>query len=259
MQSQGHECIDISPPSPCLGLQIASNLLSSDGCRTFLSYFRTGETNDPGAQQLSLYMKIPRPIKYLYYLWVKYFLRDEIWASLLADWHRKSSFEQWKWVAKREAYKAQWHQWWNNQDFDFLVTPVNAMPAVPHKGMKDAVSSCGYTFLFNLVSYFGIHGVSSTAETMINRSQLDYTCGVIPVTKVDSSLDQLPSTFLFDMLNGVAKGAYSQYDADAMDGLPVAVQIVGRRLEEEKVLASMERVEDALEQTGGKYRPLEIE
>jgi Asp-tRNA(Asn)/Glu-tRNA(Gln) amidotransferase A subunit family amidase len=47
-------------------------------------------------------------------------------------------------------------------------------------------------------------------------------------------------------LNGVAKGAYMHYDADKMHGLPVAVQIVGKRLEEEKVLAAMQRLEDAL-------------
>ncbi|KAL9124914.1 MAG: hypothetical protein Q9217_005807 [Psora testacea] len=226
MHSQGHDCIDISPPSPYLALQIASNLISSDGCRTFLSYFRSGEANDPGARQLSLYMKTPRPIKYLYYLWVKYVRQDEIWAGLLAEWHEKSSFEQWRWVAKREAYKALWHEWWNDQELDFLVTPVNATPAVPHKGMKEA---------------------------------LDYTCGILPVTKVDKTIDQLPGTFQFSKLSAVAKGAYTHYDADAMHGLPVAVQIVGRRLEEEKVLAIMERVEDALDETGGKYELLGID
>ena len=35
---------------------------------------------------------------------------------------------------------------------DVMLTPPNATPAVPHGGMHDAVSSCGYTFLFNLVS-----------------------------------------------------------------------------------------------------------
>lgn len=44
-----------------------------------------------------------------------------------------------------------------------------------------------------------------------------------------------------------------------MHGLPVAVQIVGQRLQEEQVLAFMERVEDALEKTGGKYDLLDIE
>ena len=151
LQSQGHECTDISPPSPYHALQIASKLLSSDGCHTFLSYFRTGETNDPGARQLSFYMKIPRAFKYFYYLWVKYVQRDEVWAGLLAQWHEESSFGQWKWVARREAYKASWHEWWNDQALDALVTSVNATPAVPHKGMKKAISSCGYTFMFNLV------------------------------------------------------------------------------------------------------------
>ena len=152
LQAQGHECIDVTPPSPYLALQIASILLNSDGCRTFLSFFRTGETNDPGAQQMSYYMKIPRPLKYLYYLWVKYVRQDKIWAGLLENFYETSCYEQWKWVAKREAYKAMWHEWLKEQELDFLVTPVNATPAVPHQGMKEAVSSCGYTFLFNLVS-----------------------------------------------------------------------------------------------------------
>ena len=152
LRSQGHDCVDISPPSPYLALQIASSLLNSDGCRTFLSFFRTGETNDPGARQMSLYMRLPRFLKYLHFLWVKYVRRDAVWAGLLENWHAKSSFEQWKLVSKRESYKATWHEWWNREEYDFLLTPVNATPAVPHKGMKEAVSSCGYTFLFNLVS-----------------------------------------------------------------------------------------------------------
>jgi len=60
-------------------------------------------------------------------------------------------------------------------------------------------------------------------------------------------------------LNGVAKGAYKHYNADEMHGLPVAIQVVGQRLQEEKVLAIMERVESALEIHGGKYTLLEIE
>jgi Asp-tRNA(Asn)/Glu-tRNA(Gln) amidotransferase A subunit family amidase len=58
-------------------------------------------------------------------------------------------------------------------------------------------------------------------------------------------------------LNGVAKGAYMHYDADKMHGLPVAVQIVGKRLEEEKVLAAMQRLEDALGDE--KYQLMEID
>lgn len=76
--------------------------------------------------------------------------------------------------------------------------------------------------------------------------QLDYTAGVMPITHVDKTLDKLPAGFNIKKLNGIAQGAYKHYDAEKMHGLPVGVQVVGRRLEEEKVLAIMQRIEDAL-------------
>lgn len=88
---------------------------------------------------------------------------------------------------------------------------------------------------------------------------MDYTAGIIPVTHVDPTLDQLPASFSIKKLNGVAQGAYKHYDATKMAGLPVGVQVVGRRLEEEKVLAVMERVEEALDRHGGRYQLLEVD
>ena len=79
----------------------------------------------------------------------------------------------------------------------------------------------------------------------------------MPITHVDKSLDQLPPDFSWRKLNGVAQGAYKLYDATAMHGLPVAVQVVGQRLEEEKVLAVMKRIEDCL--ADDKYQLLEID
>ena len=241
LSSAGHTITPIQPPPPSAALKIASALLNSDGCRTFLSFFRTGERNDPGAARMSFYMSLPRPLKYLHYLYTKYIRRDAYWADLLYEFRERSAYEQWKLVARREAYKAEWHAWWQDEanKFDFIVTPPNATPAVPHGGMKDAVSSCGYTFLFNL---------------------LDYSCGVVPVTKVDRRKDALPEGFSMRGMNGVAKGAYKHYDAEAMHGLPVGVQVVGQRLQEEKVLAAMERVEECLEASEwGKYELLAIE
>ena len=81
----------------------------------------------------------------------------------------------------------------------------------------------------------------------------------MPITHVNKVLDKLPASFQFRKLNGVAKGAYQHYDAEEMDGLPVAVQVVGQRLQEEKVLAIMERIEEALVEMGGKYDLLKIE
>jgi Asp-tRNA(Asn)/Glu-tRNA(Gln) amidotransferase A subunit family amidase len=89
--------------------------------------------------------------------------------------------------------------------------------------------------------------------------KLDYTAGILPVTHVNRTLDQLPISFNFKKLNGVAKGAYKHYDAIKMEGLPVGVQVVGQRLQEEKVLALMARCEDALEKNGVKYDLLEVD
>lgn len=77
------------------------------------------------------------------------------------------------------------------------------------------------------------------------------------MTHVDKALDKFSPDFSIKKLNGVAQGAYKLYDAEAMHGLPVGVQIVGRRLEEEKVLAIMKTVEDAL--GDDKYSLLDID
>ncbi|KAI4105968.1 MAG: hypothetical protein L6R37_002429 [Teloschistes peruensis] len=243
LSSAGHTIIPLTPPplaTPANALVLASSLLNTDGCRTFLSFFRTGEWNDPGAAQLAFYASLPRPVKYLHYLWVKYVRRDAYWAELLQEFRERSAYEQWKLVSRREAFRAEWFEWWDREDVDVdvILCPPNATPAIPHGGMKDAVSSCGYTFLWNL---------------------LDYTAGVLPVTHVDAKLDALPEGFSVRGMNGVARGAYKHYDAASMEGLPVGVQVVGRRLEEEKVLAVLERVVGCLEESGEKFPLLQIE
>ncbi|KAF4552555.1 Amidase-like protein 13 [Elsinoe fawcettii] len=291
LQSAGHEVVELSPPAnatPYEGLVLASQLLNADGTKSFRSLFRSGESTDPGAGQMEFIMTMPSPIRYLYYLYVRYIRRDPIWAGLIRVFSPKSAYQNWVLVAQRETYKAKWFDWWTSIVFpstssstatltdtvngsrssdsdspplssatsfatlsdetkhfasekekngddgymDAFLTVPNATPAVPHNGMKEAVSSCGYTFLFNM---------------------LDYACGIVPVTRVDPAKDALPSDFSLSKLNGVAKGAYKLYDARKMAGLPVGVQIVGKRLEEEKVLAIMQQVEDALEKQGQKY------
>lgn len=57
--------------------------------------------------------------------------------------------------------------------------------------------------------------------------------------------------------NTIEKDAYVGYDADHMHGLPVGVQVVGRRLEEEKVLEGMKIIEALLRQGGSAYTLLE--
>jgi len=87
--------------------------------------------------------------------------------------------------------------------------------------------------------------------------KLDYTAGVVPVTSVDKDLDALPEGFMrsdqYTSFTAVAKTAYTVYDAEKMHGLPLGVQIVGRRLEEEKVFEGMQIIESALREQGSVF------
>lgn len=85
--------------------------------------------------------------------------------------------------------------------------------------------------------------------------QLDYSAGVLPITHVDRTLDTL--TKPIKARNTIEKDAYLGYDADHMHGLPVGVQVVGRRLEEEKVLEGMKIIEALLKKGGNAYTLLE--
>ena len=154
LAAEGHEVAALGDDVPDMyeGLRMASLLLNADGCQMFESFRRPGEWLDAGAAQMSWLARLSSPLRYLYYLWVRYVRRDPVWAGLVRHFRAQSAFENWKLVKQREAYRASWAHWWDGKAFDVILTPPNATPAVPHDGMHDAVSSCGYTFLFNLVS-----------------------------------------------------------------------------------------------------------
>lgn len=45
-------------------------------------------------------------------LWVKYTQGDSLWADLLYNWHAKDVYEYWQLIAKGEACKGRWFEWW---------------------------------------------------------------------------------------------------------------------------------------------------
>lgn len=243
-----------NPPSPYEGLKIGSSLILADAGKTCTAPMRTWvESNDAGMVQPLRMLRLPSFFRRLYISYVRYIKRDEIYAGILDGWHEKKVVEFWPLVAKREQYKARWFDFWKEEELDFVLTVPNALPAVPHEGMKNGFSSCGYTFLFNLV---GILVVSCLPFFLIDFPmfiQLDYSAGVLPVTHVDSSLDHLNS---LKPRNTIERYAYLDYNAEDMHGLPVGVQIVGQRLEEEKVMEGMKIVEKLLSDDGLKYKLL---
>ena len=113
---------------------------------------RFGEAYAPGTRRLMLPLRLPRFFTTLHAWFVRYILRDPLYADLISGWHVKDGQEYYSLVAQRDKYRAKWHEWWKEQELDFLVTVPHAMPAMKHDGGELGTKACGYMFLFNVVS-----------------------------------------------------------------------------------------------------------
>ncbi|MCJ1303086.1 hypothetical protein MMC08_005893, partial [Hypocenomyce scalaris] len=75
---------------------------------------------------------------------------------------------------------------------------------------------------------------------------LDFSVCTFPVTFADRKLDGARPPGTWKPLNDLDKMVQAEYDAEFYHGAPVALQLVGRRLEEEKVLEMVEVVAELL-------------
>lgn len=237
LTAMGHECVEFNVPNPLEALTVGAQLLCGDGIETATSGMLYGEKNDVGVERARRWAHLPSFVRKLWALVVEHWYGDKIWAHLLRDFHKKTINEHWALVSRREAYRERFYNAFKESGVDFLLTVPNATPAIPHRGLYNSFSSCLYTFLFNIV---------------------DYPAGVLPVTKVDRHADRLPASFDLKRLNGVARGAYLNYNSAKMHGLPIGVQLVGRRFREEDVLSGMAVLEDALHRGGTLYKQIDI-
>ncbi|MCJ1474174.1 Acetamidase [Lambiella insularis] len=129
-------------------------------------------------------------------------------------------------IAKRE-YQKEYMDYWNSTEkytgtgrpVDAVVAPVAPFPAARPKSYK----YYGYSAIVNL---------------------LDYTSCVIPVTTADQKVDVMSKDF--KPLGDMDRKTFELYDAEVYDGAHVAVQLIGRRLQEEKVLALAEYIGERL-------------
>jgi hypothetical protein len=103
------------------------------------------------------------------------FTGDEVWALMLETLHLKSPAEERALVVSRDEYKAKWHQAWESEGFDFLLTVPHALPAIP-TGTSEKVTlvSASYMMIFNIVSFIHycviIMGSMANSWTMLPAS-----------------------------------------------------------------------------------------
>ncbi|THU96218.1 amidase signature enzyme [Dendrothele bispora CBS 962.96] len=238
LKEQGHEVVDFTPPPIPNLLEVGYQLLFADGGEQIRNQLSPSESLNPALQSIIDLLKLPRWFKSL----VSWFTRktDPIYSNLVNIFHSKSIREERDLVMQRDTFKAEWHEQWMKQGLDFVLTVPAPIPAMRREHVLQAsLMSCSYLFLFNV---------------------LDYAAGILPVTNVDRNIDALPTDFSstekYKKMNTICKNVYSCYNSDEMHGLPLGVQVIGRRMEEEKVIEGMKVVESALKRSGTVFEGL---
>ncbi|VDC00395.1 unnamed protein product [Peniophora sp. CBMAI 1063] len=130
-------------------------------------------------------------------------------------------------------YQAAYAKYWNGtakitksgRAVDFVLLP--AFPAPCFRPGQSGV-------------YTGYTGVANC---------LDYTAAVLPVTRVDKIIDLPDPSFV--ALNKRDQIVQSFYDPEDFHGSPIAIQIMGRRLQEEQVLAAARVIDELVRSRSG--------
>ncbi|PVF95671.1 amidase [Serendipita vermifera] len=136
------------------------------------------------------------------------------------------------WTEEREAYRKEYAKVWND-----TATSRNTQTG-ELKGMVDVIL-CPVGP--------GVASRHDTAKYWPYTSQwnlLDYPALAFPVSKVDSGVDKKERGF--EPMSDLDSDNYKLYDPDEFHGLPVSLQLVGRRFEDEKVLAVFEYIQQAI-------------
>lgn len=136
--------------------------------------------------------------------------KEEKTASFIAK--NNVALRQWK-KQYMEAWNATVSTTGTGRPIDAIIAPLAPYPAARPKKYK----WYGYSVFVN---------------------GLDYTSVVVPVTIADKNVDKYEDDYR--PINDQDKECYEDYDAEMYDGAHVAVQLIGRRFQEEKMLALAE-------------------
>ncbi|CAG8026679.1 unnamed protein product [Penicillium olsonii] len=126
-------------------------------------------------------------------------------------------------IRKRRYQKTYLDYWNSTSKLTRNGRPVDAIicPTAPHAAViPGCFRHVGYTSFVNV---------------------LDYTSVVIPVTHANEQIDQLEN-----IGRGHDSNAHWEYDPLVYDGAPVGLQLIGRRLEEEKTLCLADYISNSL-------------
>ncbi|KAF6813462.1 fatty-acid amide hydrolase (amidase) [Colletotrichum plurivorum] len=130
------------------------------------------------------------------------------------------TYDMWQIHLERTAFQKRYLDRWNAAGIDAILCPTTPFASVKNGTFKHV----GYTGVYNI---------------------LDYACVSFPTgLSVDKSVDTTDPAA--KPLGPVCEAIQAEYDADAVHGMPISLQLVARRLEEEKAIAMVKHILDVI-------------
>lgn len=139
-------------------------------------------------------------------------------------------------VAKREYQKLYMDYWNSTAEVTGTGRPVDALfcPLAPHAAViPNEYESVGYTGFVNVLDYTSLAIPVTFADKKVDVRSSNESVDGSEHIKWDCAFPPILSQLLFHADRCVD-------DAESYDGAPVGVQLVGRRLQEEKMLTLAE-------------------
>lgn len=221
LRSRGATTIDFTPPGMTELAYDYFGAMSADGGAT-ASRALAGGAVDPSLQPLLLLARVPSTVRRAAAR-VADLAGEHRLARFLAAVGEKTVAEIWAITARLRSARAAILAAMAEAKIDLLLGPVYATAAIPHGVSKDFT-------------------MAGTPAMLWNATQLP--AGVVAVTRVTRA-----ETTRENPKDRLEKRA-AEVDAKS-EGLPVGVQVVGRPWEEDRVLAAMIAIEDALAKAPG--------
>ncbi|KAI1739784.1 amidase [Xylaria scruposa] len=136
-------------------------------------------------------------------------LRPEMAAY--GDARELSGLEYWQLHVERLAFQKKYLDRWKNAGIDAILAPVTPFSSVENGMFKHV----GYTGVFNVLDY----------------SAISFPTGITVDRTIDVQKDDAPPA-----LSDLDQVIRSEYNVEAVHGMPISLQLVAQRLEDEKCI-----------------------
>eukprot|EP00756_Hemistasia_phaeocysticola_P009434 Hpha_TRINITY_DN14881_c0_g4::TRINITY_DN14881_c0_g4_i1::g.169508::m.169508 len=231
LRRAGHECVEWTPPDMTKLVPLYAALLSADGARTL----NKSAVQAPGLAALVTKTQVPVLVKRFGAWLLRTLFQSPIMAQLTRGMAERRVDELYAGQKERADARTDAQQMFVRDELDAVIAPCMPTPAPPHRSFLKAPFGANYTGTWNLLDWCGV----SVPITVV-KPELDSDISRLKV--VDAFCH---AQIYGGKVGGILPGQKT-YDAVAMKGLPVGVQVLAPRLQEERVLGAAVVLDAAL-------------